>query len=160
MSRNEKIALAVLGGLTLVAGIIGAFLVWQHKQENKTEIIDGVIYGPMPGRVTFTLLIRDASASNKTEEREFDISLAQPVFNGLLPVRTNCFQVSGACRPMATTQEQYRVEFQIRPKGSDAEGLKWTNSVEPGKRYEMGILEDLTFFIRVHPPAGQPSKGE
>ncbi|MDI6775423.1 MAG: hypothetical protein QME60_08565 [Verrucomicrobiota bacterium] len=150
MRFKEKIALGLLGLLLLVAAVIGAVLVWQHKREQKVEVIDGVLYGPTTGKVHVVLMMRDEAM--KTRERLFDLSLAQPVFNGMMEMGGKYLQANGSVRPMVASQGVYMVEFQFRPCKSQAEGLKWKNPVALETRYEMGKLDDVTFYIRLQPP--------
>jgi len=150
MERTDKLALAGFVVLLLVAGVIGALLIRQKQQASKIEIIDGVVYGPVTGKVTVALQIRNAE--NQSQERMVNLNLALPAFSGVLEAHGRRWQADGSCRPMVSTQTPYMAEFQFRPEGSQGEGLKWKSPAELDKRYEMGKLEDLTFFITLHPP--------
>lgn len=150
MDVKDKVGLGVLGVLLVVAGVIGAVLVWQRKQEQKVEVIDGVLYGPTTGKVHVAILMRDEAM--KTHERLFDLSLAQPVFNGVMEVGGKYLQANGSVRPFVASQGVYLVDFQFRPYKSEAEGLKWKQAAALETRYEMGKLDDLTFYIRLQPP--------
>ncbi len=150
MERQDKILLGLLGVLLLIAGVIGAILLWRRHEACKVEIIDGVLYGPSTGSVHMVLLMRDASM--QTHERRVHLSLDQPVFSGVLDVAGKYYQANGAVRPMVTSQDTYMVDMHLRPYKSQAEGLKWKAPVPLRTRREMGSLDDLTFFIRLDPP--------